>query len=82
MATMVNPVFLAWCQRDQMILSILISTLTEPYVVHAIGCATASTLWNTLISMFASQARARVMQIYFQLATVKKGNNSIKKGNT
>jgi hypothetical protein len=27
--------------------------------------------------MFASQARARVMQIYFQFATVKKGSNSI-----
>jgi hypothetical protein len=29
--------------------------------------------------MFASQARARVMQIYFQLATMKKGSNSITK---
>jgi hypothetical protein len=28
--TMVNPDFLAWCQRDQMILSVLIFTLTEP----------------------------------------------------
>jgi len=27
--------------------------------------------------MFASQAKARVMQIYFQLATVQKGNHSI-----
>jgi len=31
----------------------------------------------TLVTMFASQARAQVMQIYFQLATIKKGNNSI-----
>jgi hypothetical protein len=29
--------------------------------------------------MFASQVRARVMHVYFQLATVKKGNNSITK---
>jgi len=76
-ATIINPDFLACCQRDQMILSGLISTLTKPYVVHAVGYATASTLWTTLISMFASQAKARVMQIYFQLATVQKGNNSI-----
>jgi hypothetical protein len=46
-----------------MILSVLISTLTEPYVVHAIGCATSSALWTTLVTVFASQARARVMQI-------------------
>jgi hypothetical protein len=60
-----------------MILSILISTLSEPYVFHAVGSPSASSLWNTLLTMFASQARARVMQIYFQLATVKKGTNSI-----
>jgi hypothetical protein len=57
-ATIVNPAYLVWCRRDQMILSILISTLTEPYVVHAVGCATSSTLWKTLLTMFASQVRA------------------------
>jgi hypothetical protein len=77
LATIVNPDFLAWTQRDQMILSILISTLSEPYVVHAVGCVSAAALWNTFLTMFASQARARVMQVYFQLATVKKGSNSI-----
>jgi len=64
-ATIVNPDFLAWTQLDQMILSILISTLSEPYVVHVVGCVSAATLWNTFLTMFASQARARVMQIYF-----------------
>jgi hypothetical protein len=59
------------------ILRDVISTLTEPYVVHAVGCVVASHLWSSLISMFASQAKARVMQIYFQLATVQKGNHSI-----
>jgi len=77
LATIINPNFLAWCQQDQMILSIIISTLTEPYVIHAVNSATASTLWTTLISMFASQAKARVMQIYFQLVVVQNGNNSI-----
>jgi hypothetical protein len=76
-ATVINPDFLTWNQQYQMILSILISTLSETYVVHAVGSPSASSLWNTLLTMFASQARARVMQIYFQLATVKKGNNSI-----
>jgi len=76
-ATIANPEFLAWCQRDQMLLSVLISTLTEPLVVHAVGCATAHQLWTTLVSMFASQARSRVMQIHYQLATSKKGSASI-----
>jgi len=60
-----------------MLLSVLISTLTEPLVVHAVGCATAHQLWTTLVSMFASQARSRVLQIHYQLATSKKGSASI-----
>jgi hypothetical protein len=40
-ATMANPKYLAWCQQDQMIFSVLISTLTEPLVVHAVGCPTS-----------------------------------------
>jgi len=44
-----------------MILSVLISTLTEPYVVHVVGCVTAASLWTTLVRMFDSQARARVI---------------------
>jgi hypothetical protein len=75
--TMANLEFLTWCQRDQMILNMLISTLTEPLVVHAVGCATAHDLWATLVTMFASQERSRVMQIHYQLATPKEGNSSI-----
>jgi len=74
---MANPNFLLWCQRDQMLLSVLISTLTEPLVVHAVGSATAHQLWTTLVSMFASQARSRVMQVHYRLATAKKGSSSI-----
>jgi hypothetical protein len=76
-ATIANPKFLAWCQRDQMLLSVLISTLSEPLVVHTVGCATSHQLWTTLVSMFASQARSRVLQIHYQLATSKKGSASI-----
>jgi len=79
LATMANLEYLVWCQRDQMILSILISTLTEPYVIHVVGCATATALWTTLVIMFTSQAWARAMQTYFQLAMVKKENSSITK---
>jgi hypothetical protein len=43
-AIMAIPDFLVWCQRDQMILSVLISMLTEALVVHAVGCAIAHNL--------------------------------------
>jgi hypothetical protein len=76
---MVNPEYLVWCQRDQMLLSVLIPTLTKPLVVHVIDCATSHHLWTTFVSMFASQARSRVMQIHYRLATAKKGSSSITK---
>lgn len=68
--TMVNLEYLTWRQRDQMILSVLISTLTEPFV-------DAHDLWTTLVTMFASQSRVRVMKIHYQLVASKKGNSSI-----
>jgi hypothetical protein len=76
-ATMANPYYLVWCQLDQMLLSMLISTLTKPLIVHNVGSASAHQLWTTLVSMFASQAHSRVMQIHYRLATAKKVSSSI-----
>ena len=76
-ATIPNPKYMLWCQKDQMILNILIFTLTKQYVTHVVGCAIALDLWKTLVTMLASQANAQVMQIHYQLATTKKGNSSI-----
>jgi hypothetical protein len=57
-ATIPNLEYMLWSQKDQMILNILISTLTELYVTHAVGCAITFDLWKTLVTMFASQANA------------------------
>jgi hypothetical protein len=38
-----------------------------------------SPTWTTLVSKFASQARSRIIQIHYQLATAKKGSLSITK---
>jgi hypothetical protein len=56
---------------------VLISTLIEPLAVHVVGCPTSHKLWTTLVTMFDSQARSRVLQIHYQLATIKKGSSSI-----
>jgi hypothetical protein len=72
-----NPEYLSWYQRDQLIISVLVSTLSDSYVSHAVGCTTSRALWESLEKMFASQAHAWIMQVHFQLATLKKGNSSI-----
>jgi hypothetical protein len=72
-----NPEYLSWYQRDQLIISVLVSTLFDSYVYHVVGFNTCRALWESLEKMFVSQAHARIMQVHFQLATLKKGNSSI-----
>ena len=59
-----------------MILSALISSLTEKILAH-VKCITSQDAWVTLEQMSTSHSRARTMQIHYQLATLKKGNLSI-----
>jgi len=75
--SILNPDYVIWYQRDQLILSVLISTLFEPLVSHAVGCATSRALWMSLEKMFTSQSRAQMMQVHYQLATSKKGTSSV-----
>jgi hypothetical protein len=76
-AMIANPDYLSWYQKDQLIISVLVSTLSDSYVSHAVGCTTSRALWESLEKMFASQAHARIMQVHFQLATLKKGSSSV-----
>ena len=72
-----NPEFLTWVQQDQLIMSTLLSSLTEGVLTQVVGCTTSRDLWMALERMFTSQSRARIMQIHYQLATAKKGGSSI-----
>jgi hypothetical protein len=40
-----NPEYLSWYQRDQLIINVLVSTLSDSYVSHAVGCTTSCALW-------------------------------------
>ena len=72
-----NPEFLTWVQQDQLIMSTLLSSLTEGVLTQVVGCTTSRDLWMALERMFTSQSQARIMQIHYQLATAKKGGSSI-----
>uniref|UniRef100_A0A2N9HX01 Reverse transcriptase Ty1/copia-type domain-containing protein n=1 Tax=Fagus sylvatica TaxID=28930 RepID=A0A2N9HX01_FAGSY len=72
-----NPLFTSWHLQDQLILSALISSLSENVLAHVVKCTTAREVWTTLARMFTSQSRARTMQIHYQLATLRKGDLSI-----
>uniref|UniRef100_A0A2N9GIX5 Reverse transcriptase Ty1/copia-type domain-containing protein n=1 Tax=Fagus sylvatica TaxID=28930 RepID=A0A2N9GIX5_FAGSY len=72
-----HPDFQAWHLQDQLIMSALISSLSENILAHVVKCSTSREVWVTLKRMFTSQSRARTMQIHYQLATLKKGDSSI-----
>jgi hypothetical protein len=72
-----NPAYARWIQQDQIILSTIISSLSESLMTHIVGLSTAHDVWLTLERMFSSQSKARIMQIRYQLSTLKKGSLSV-----
>jgi hypothetical protein len=72
-----NPEFTTWTSQDQMILSALISFISETILAYVVKCPTSRDVWTTLERMFTAQSRARSMSIHYQLATLRKGDSSI-----
>ena len=60
-----------------MILSALISSLSENILAYVVKCTTSRDVWLTLERMFTAHSRARTMTIRYQLSTLKKGDSSI-----
>lgn len=76
-AMVANPAYSSWYQQDKIVLTALISSLSDNILVHVAGLLTSRDVWVTLEKMFASQSKARTMQTRLQLATLKKGSMSI-----
>jgi hypothetical protein len=72
-----DPDTLWWHRQDQLILSMLMSSISDDMLPQALGCKTAQELWNTLDSTFTSESQARVLNLRLQLTTAKKGNLSV-----
>jgi hypothetical protein len=70
--TIDNPMYSAWHQQDQSILSAIVSSLTEGVIGMVMLATTSREAWETLEASFASQSTARVMQIRSALGKVKK----------
>jgi hypothetical protein len=60
-----------------MILNALISSLSENVLAYVVRCTTSREVWLTLERMFTAHSRAQVMNIHYQLSTLKKGDSSI-----
>jgi hypothetical protein len=73
----INPEYTAWYPQDQLVLSIINSSITEDVLATTVGASTVRAAWVTLERMFASTSRVRAMQIRMELATIQKKDLSI-----
>ncbi|XP_010273170.1 PREDICTED: uncharacterized protein LOC104608783 [Nelumbo nucifera] len=69
-----NPEFALWEQQDQLLLSWILSPLTEGILAQVVGHNTSKAVWDALSRLFASKSRARTVQLHFELMHLKKGN--------
>uniref|UniRef100_A0A2N9GSE4 Uncharacterized protein n=1 Tax=Fagus sylvatica TaxID=28930 RepID=A0A2N9GSE4_FAGSY len=53
-----NPAYPSWFEIDQLLLSILISTISDTLVSSIVGLTSSRAVWATLEKMFSSQSRA------------------------
>ncbi|KAF5466512.1 hypothetical protein F2P56_016430 [Juglans regia] len=69
-----NPAFLSWQRTDQLVLSVLFSSLSDSILGHVLSSIMARDLWVRLASMFASHSQAKEFQIRFQLTNLSRGD--------
>ncbi|KAH9670341.1 putative LRR receptor-like serine/threonine-protein kinase [Citrus sinensis] len=72
-----NPEYQIWRSHDQILLGWLLSTLSEGILSLVINCESSSGVWKTLEKKFGVQSEARVLQLRYELNTLKKESLSI-----
>ena len=72
-----NPDFITWDRQDQLILSWLLSSLTESVLAQVLDSKTSREVWTSLERMYASQSRARVYQLRSDLMRLSKGTSKM-----
>ncbi|KAK6135566.1 hypothetical protein DH2020_030674 [Rehmannia glutinosa] len=74
----INPAYVLWNRQDQLLVSWLLSSLSENVLISTVGLTTAKDIWDGLQTEFATRNTAKVMQFRLQLQTMKKGNTPMK----
>ncbi|KAF3784947.1 hypothetical protein EJ110_NYTH24920 [Nymphaea thermarum] len=75
--TVLNPAFLEWHRGDQLLLSWIISLLSEIVHSQVVGLDLSYKVWITIKHFYAAQSRAKVQQLKSALQNLEKGNESI-----
>ncbi|KAK6126705.1 hypothetical protein DH2020_039551 [Rehmannia glutinosa] len=74
----VNPEYATFQRHDQLLMSWLLSSLSDNILVLMVGLDSGAEMWHTLETNFSSRSQAKRMQYKLQLSTMKKGNQSMR----
>ncbi|WVZ96725.1 hypothetical protein U9M48_042326 [Paspalum notatum var. saurae] len=72
-----NPAYEEWFAQDQQVLGFLFASLSKEIMPQVATATSAAQAWKLLKDMFASQVRARSVNIRLALTTTQKGNSTI-----
>ena len=67
-----NPEYQNWRSQDQTLLGWLLSAINEGNLSLVINCVSSFDAWKTLEKKFGVQSEARVLQLRYELNTIKK----------
>jgi hypothetical protein len=72
-----NPAFDIWETQDNLLLSCINASLTDDILMQVAQCTTSHAVWISLHTTFATQSKAKAIQIRSQLATARKTTQSV-----
>lgn len=72
-----NPEYMTWIQQDQVIMSLLISSLSEETMPIVIGLNTFKDIWDALVAALSSPSKTRVRNLHMQLQNLKQDDLTI-----
>ncbi|WOL05075.1 hypothetical protein Cni_G13798 [Canna indica] len=61
-----NEEYLNWEQQDQLLMSWLLSSMSDPLTTRMVGCEYSYQVWQRLEEFFSSQTKTKVKQLKSQ----------------
>ncbi|GAV77188.1 UBN2_3 domain-containing protein, partial [Cephalotus follicularis] len=72
-----NPATIAWQEQDQLLLSLLVSSLSESIIPIVVGLNTSHEVWTVLESAFVSPSNTRVLHLHMQMQRSQENDESV-----
>ena len=71
-----NPEYARWISNDQIVLGYLTRNMSHEVLTQMVGITSSASAWKTVMEMFSSQSKARVVQLRTQLNNTQKENKT------